>query len=131
MVGRFHGVRLRRRNIQHFQPMATTYRWRRTAKTLRFSRPRIQLRLVARQEEPRRLARQTARRRATDYKPALTCPEQEPGYAERNDDGHHLVYCLPLKKLAADKSDADHLSRLDGRRRVGRIRPGAESDRAG
>jgi len=43
-----HGVRLRRRTIQYFEPVAATHRRRRAAKTFRFSRPRFQLRLVAR-----------------------------------------------------------------------------------
>src|SRR5262249_30996942 len=61
-----------------------------------------------RQEEPCRRARRTPGRRAPDYKPALACAEQKPGYAEKDDDGYYPVYCLPLKKLAADKGYADY-----------------------
>src|SRR5262249_24912829 len=94
-------VRLPRRNIQLFKSEETTCGRRRAAKTLRISRPHSQPRLVARQKVSRRLARQTARRRDPDYKPALARAEQKPGYAEKNDDGYYLVYGLPLKKLAA------------------------------
>src|SRR5262245_18582836 len=76
MGRRWRVVRLHRRNIQLFQSVETTCGWRRAAKTLQIYRPRFQPRLVARQKVSRRLARQTARRRDTDYKPALARAEQ-------------------------------------------------------
>jgi hypothetical protein len=40
--------------------------------------------------------------------PSSTCAEQKPSYAEKNNDGYYLVYCLPSKKLAAEKGYADY-----------------------